>query len=168
MSAKVSQPGDANAKAHKENKLAYVEGLSGTEIIEDVVAQVRRKLLQDCNLRATDSYGKGFSAKIQIEIKAFAMDTVAINQTAEIAAKEPPPEPTEKIAVIPVEIKQELDIPQEENLTAVRERLDDPEPVLATGGEEPATQLRTKRKYTRTKTLEHMAAGGAVDLTTEF
>jgi len=151
--------------------MAYVTGLNGSEIVEDVLAQIKKQLIRDCNLRESDSYGRGYSAEISIKIKAFAMDVVEVNQTVNIAPTEEPPVSTEDVTVIPVTLETSVVIDQEEDLLAVRDRIEeaknpDPEPVLATGGEEQTPETRTKRRYTRRvpSGLEHTPMGDAVDL----
>ena len=100
-----------------------VEGLSGTEIINDVVEHVRRKLQTSCDLREADSYGQGFSANIEIKLKLYAMDVIPAEFSIAIQPKVLPPETTETTIVTPLELQETITIEQELDLEAVRERI---------------------------------------------
>ena len=147
-----------------------IEGLSGKEIIEDILDQIKRKLQYSCNLRDSDSYGQGFSASIEIKLKLYAMDVTEDEFTVNVQPKAEPPVSTETVTVTPVEVVEKIEIPQELDIEAVRERIkisapEPPEPPTAEG--EARMPERLKRKYTRrtgVPTLETTAAGGAVDL----
>jgi hypothetical protein len=148
-----------------------VEGLSGTEIIADVLDQIKRKLMYSCDLRDSDSYGQGYSGTIEIHLKLHAMDATPVDMTVNIQPKGESPVSTENVTVTPVEITETVEIPQEEDLEAVRERLKvpelEPEPNEA---EESRMPVRLKRKYTRRSgvaSLEQTAQGGAVDVNEE-
>ena len=141
-----------------------VEALSGTEIVEDVLAQIKRKLITSCDLRDSDSYGQGYSGEITIKLKMYAMDVRQEDFVVTIPAKAAPPISTEEVPVTPVEIDETLEIKQEEDLEVVRERTKEPvvapEPVVEEENRMPA---RLRRKYTRRPTLETTPSGGAVD-----
>jgi hypothetical protein len=142
-----------------------VEGLSGTEIINDVVEQIRRKLQNSCDLRESDCYTQGYSGTAEIKLKLYDMDAVNVEMKIEIPAKVESPVSTEEVEVIPVDIEEKVEIPQELNLEAVRERSKQseipPPPEEATGTTIPT---RLKRKYTRRNQVEVAAEGGAVDI----
>lgn len=142
-----------------------VEALSGTEIVEDVLAQIRRKLMGSCDLRDSDSYGGGYSAEITIKMKMYSMDVRQEEFVVAIPAKELPPVTTEEVIVTPFDVNETLEIAQEEDLEIVRERTKEPalEPE-AVPEEEARMPARLKRKYTRRNTLETTPMGGAVDL----
>ena len=153
--------------------MAYVTGLSGTEIVEDVLAQVKKKLLLDCNLRDSDSYGRGYSGQIDVKLKLYAMDVTDVNQTVEIPVKEDPPVTMDEVVVTPVTLETTVEIKQEEDLLAVRDRIEEakntePEITPETGDGTPTEAPRSKRRYTRrvNSGLEQapVAEGGAVDL----
>ncbi len=55
-----------------------IEGLSGTEIIQDVLDQIKRKLMYSCDLRDSDSYGLGYSGTITISLKLYGMDATPV------------------------------------------------------------------------------------------
>jgi hypothetical protein len=150
---------------------AIVEGLNGTEIIEDVLDQIKRKLKNSCDLRDSDSYGQGYSGTIEIHLKLHAMDNVPVDVVVPIPAKVEPPVSTESVTVTPLEIDEKVEIPQELDLEAVRERLKvtTPEPPPEPSEEEENRMPeKLKRKYTRrtgVPSLEQTAQGGAVDVT---
>jgi hypothetical protein len=147
-----------------------IEGLSGTEIINDILDQTKRKLSYSCNLRESDSYGQGYSAEVTVKIKAYAMDVTEEEFTVSIPAKVEPPVSTEQVTVTPIEINENITIPQELDLESVRERLkvSEPEPPAEpNAAEESRMPARLKRKYTRRTgipTLEQTATGGAVNI----
>jgi hypothetical protein len=145
-----------------------VEGLSGTEIIDDILAHVKRTLLTSCDLRDSDSYGQGYSGEIKISLKLYGMDATPGEFTVQIPPKGAPPVSTEEITIVPLEIEQKIEIPQEENLDAVRERTKEEPPVPeAQPQEEARMPQRLRRKYNKRKvSLETTPSGGAVDLET--
>jgi hypothetical protein len=147
-----------------------IEGLSGTEIIADVLDQIKRKLSYSCDLRESDSYGGGYSGSIEIHLKLHAMDNTPVDVVVPIQPKAEPLVSNEAVTVIPIQVEETLEIPQEEDLESVRERLkiSEPEPLPeTTEAEEGRMPARLKRKYTRrtgVPTLEQTAQGGAVDV----
>ena len=149
-----------------------IEGLSGTEIIDDVLAQMKRKLLTSCNLRDSDSYGQGYSAEIKISMKMYGMDATPDEFTVNIAPKELPPVSTDEVIVTPFDVAEDLTIPQELDLEVVRERTKEPDPLPPPDETEEARMpQRLKRKYTRrtgVPSLEQTAGGGGVDLDEKF
>jgi len=149
-----------------------VEGLSGTEIIEDILDQIKRKLKYSCDLRDSDCYGQGYSGTITISLKLHDLDNFPVELTVDIPAKVPPPVSTETMTVTPLEITETITIPQELDLDIVRERskISEPLPPEPTDGEAEDARMpaRLKRKYNRrTASLEQTAAGGAVDFDAE-
>jgi len=115
----------------------YVEGLTGEEIIIDLCSQLAEKLRKDCNLRETDCYHGGYSAKIKIHLEGYGMDTVTVE--AEVS--------TGKEQVNPDElIDTEYEIPVEPALNKVRERSDQPVPTLSNEGGQPVIK---PRRYVR-------------------
>lgn len=147
-----------------------VEGLTGVEIIDDVLAHIKRKLQFSCNLRDSDSYGQGYSAEISIKIRTYAVDSQEEEFVVSIPAKFPAPESMEGVTVTPVEVDETVLIPQELDLEAVRERIKEPAPLPPPSEEEENRMpTRLKRKYTRRgiESLEVTASGGSVDLEDE-
>jgi hypothetical protein len=151
---------------------AITEGLSGTEVIDDILAQIRRKLITSCDLRDADSYGQGYSGTIEIKLKLHAMDNIPAEFSVNIPAKAEPPVTTETVVVTPLEITETIEIPQELDLEIVRERIKEPEPLPPPDeAEEARMPTRLKRKYTRrtgVPSLEQTTSGGAVDLDEKF
>jgi hypothetical protein len=149
-----------------------IEGLSGTEVIEDILAQIKRKLQTSCDLREADSYGQGYSGEIKISLKLYGMDALPAEFTVDIKPKELPPVSTETTIVTPLEIQEIITIEQELDLEAVRERIKEPAPLPPPDeAEEARMPNRLKRKYTRrtgVPSLEMTAAGGAVSLDEAF
>jgi hypothetical protein len=149
-----------------------VEALNGkTEIIEDFLDQIRRKLNNSCDLRETDCYSRGYSATADIHMKLYDVDIVSLDMKVEVNPTVEPPVSTNEAVVTPIEIEEKVIIEQEENLTAVRERFSQPE-TLAPSSDQQENVLpgRQKRKYTRRMaSLESLATsgggGGATDLT---
>ena len=149
-----------------------VEGLSGVEIIEDFLDQIRRKLNNSCDLRSTDCYDQGYSGTAEIHLKMYDMDSVKLDMKIEVPAKVEPPVTTEDVVVTPVEVVEKIEIPQELNLEEVRNRSSKSEipapPEEVDGGSMPT---RLKRKYTRrvlTPEQSSQASGGSVDLDEKF
>jgi hypothetical protein len=151
---------------------SLVEGLSGSEVIDDVLEQIKRKLLTSCDLRDSDNYGQGYSGTIEIKLKLHAMDDIPAEFSVNIAPKVEPPVSTEEVTVTPVEISETIEIPQELDLEAVRERIKEPAPLPPIDeAEEARMPNRLKRKYTKRTgipSLETTASGGAVDIDAQF
>lgn len=135
-----------------------IEAISGTEIINDLLDQIKRKLQSSCDLRDMDSYGQGYSATVKIDLKLYGMDTTTFEGTIDIIPKaEPPAEST------PVELGMTVDVEQELDLEALRERSNAPLPEPPQAEEESRMPARLRRKYTRRTGVETTPSGGAVD-----
>jgi hypothetical protein len=151
--------------------LVEVEALSGTEIIDDILAQIKRKLQYSCDLRSTDAYGQGYSATIDIHLKLYSVDTVSLDMTVNMEAKGEPPVSTEEVIVTPLEVSEKVEIPQELDIELIRERLKDAEvepPPPPSEIEEARMPERMKRKYTRRLVSEQPAEGVAVEMDQKF
>ncbi len=143
----------------------YTNPLGGHEVVNDVIAQIRKRLATDCNLRATDGYSGGYSGKINIKLNLHAVKTttvemeVPITTSPELNAPVPSDFPQEDL--IPIEISEEIKIDLEPNLDEVRERTQDvnnelnsaPQTVEEAELETNPEGVRTKRKYTRRAAL---------------
>lgn len=140
----------------------YTNPLGGNEVVADVLAQIKKRLSTDCNLRATDGYSGGYAGTVTIKLKLHAVRIsevemeVPISQSPELKALGLDAFPPEDVE--PVELNEEIEIPLEPNLDEVRERTvennlepdEKSEPVEGEDkGEEPESGARTKRKYTR-------------------
>jgi hypothetical protein len=146
-----------------------VEGLSGSEIITDVLLQVKKALQRDCNLRDTDSYGRGYSGKIKISISCFAMDEakvemeIPLSPTKEFMDSHPPtPQDATGTDVV---VEQEIDIPLQQNLTEIRQAAEQAE---QTGQRPPLDEeiLGDMRMPAHRRTYgKPTAGGGAEDVT---
>ena len=134
----------------------YTNPLGGDEVVEDILGQIRKRLATDCNLRKTDGYSGGYSGKVIVSLKLHAVRIsevemeIAVAQSPSLAAPSVDSFPPEDVE--PVEIDEEIRIPLEPNLKEVRERIEEnkQEPIIEPAGtEQPETEARTKRKYTR-------------------
>jgi hypothetical protein len=116
----------------------YVEPLTGEEIIVDLCELIAAKLRKDCNLRDTDAYHGGYSAKVTIHLEAYGMDAVTVEALVE--AGKPQSNPDELVDT-------ELVVPVEPALDQVRERSSQPVPTLTidSGGK----PLVRPRRYAR-------------------
>ena len=137
---------------------SIVVGLTGTEIIEDFLNHIRTQLRRDCNLRDSDSYTRGYSATASYKLKLYGVDVTEVE--SEVAVGFDNPAETEK-----VEVEDVVEIPQELELNAVRERSGQEEPVMTIDTEGlPAIK---KRKYQRRIVSEappEGLSGGAVEI----
>ena len=141
-----------------------IEGLSGVEIIDDILAQIRIKLEKSCDLRSIDCYGQGYSAEIDIRLKLYDTDTISVNAKVEIPPKVEQPVSTDDVIVTPIEIEEKFEIPQELNVEAVRNRTKESAPPPPVEYEENLMPERTKRKYTRRSFAPVPASGEVVDI----
>jgi hypothetical protein len=116
----------------------YVEPLSGEEIVIDLCEQIAAKLRSDCNLRPSDAYSGGYSAKIKIHLEAYGMDTSVVE--AEVVTGEQKEETPDEILVT------DLEVPVEPGLNVVRERSSQPVPTLTNEGGVPEVK---PRRYVR-------------------
>lgn len=146
---------------------SLVVGLSGEEIIADVLDQIEKALRRDCNLRATDSYSGGYSGKIEISLNLHAVDTTFVeikqpvseteNAKKLVSEKEVAGElPVEFPSVGQFEVTQEVkpveaaatvQIPIEPDVNAVRERSGQGVPMESVNSEGEHEVKR--RKYAR-------------------
>jgi hypothetical protein len=119
-----------------------ITGLSGTEIIKDVLSQIEARLKKDCNLRGSDAYSRGYSANIQINLELYGLDKTPIEADIRIGKVEDDTE----IEVV----HEKIEIKQEEDLTVVRDRIPEekhePENNLEMDGE---GQLPARRTYAK-------------------
>jgi hypothetical protein len=130
--------------------------LSGFEVVEDVLAQIRKRLHTDCSLRKEDGYSGGYSGTVTVKlnlhavrISEVAMEIPITTQIAAPAAESFPPESVEA-----VEVDETIQIPLEPNLREIRERTlenntEPQETEEISQGEEPETTTVQRRKYTR-------------------
>ena len=142
----------------------YTDPISGVDVIEDVVGQVRRLLQRDCNLRREDGYSGGYKGKVKIELDCFAVRTAHVEvespliQSPSVIAPPVDSFPPDEIEAVHVE--EILVIPQNENLQEVRSRISDntaekleAESETTAEAEQAPEEHRAKRKYTRRAAL---------------
>ena len=149
----------------------YVEGLNGGEVQNDLLDQVEKRLnemkddiLNDlerrlkgsCSLREIDNYPGGYSAKVVTDLELYGMDQESVHiesQVGKVDAEAPK-----------IEVHEEIVVPLETDLNVVRERSEQPVPVLT---KEDGVPVIKKRKYTRRVSSEATPntaeVAGAVD-----
>ena len=126
----------------------YVEGLTGEEIINDLLAQVEAKLRGDCNLRETDAYLGGYEGTVQVHLKLRGMDTAEIKQQIIVSA--PASASYDGSTTDPVEekiVEETVEISLEPRLNVVRERSGQDVPTLSK--DENGAPVVKKRHYAR-------------------
>ena len=147
--------------------LNYTDPLSGSDVVADLLGQIRRKLTTDCNLRQADGYSGGYSGEVKIKLRLNAVRSVEVEmeipiaQSPELPAPAPETFPPEDLE--PIEIDELIMIPVNDNLVEVRERIAaNSEKALEAEAEEQAAPVevpegeatvRQKRKYTRRQAL---------------
>ena len=139
----------------------FTNPLSGREIVNDILGQIRTRLATDCNLRASDGYSGGYSGKVHIKLSLNAVRTtpvemeIPISTSIELNAPAPDSFPSEDL--IAMEINEEISIPVEPNLNAVRERIEENKEIPSAEHETPASESapepHARRKYTRRSAL---------------
>jgi hypothetical protein len=119
--------------------------LTGEEIVIDLCSLIAAKLRTDCNLRESDSYPNGYSAKIDIHLEVYGMDTVVVPARIVVGVSKENPDP-ERDRITDAT----LEIPVEPALNQVRERSEQPVPTMTidTGGQ-PMTRPRRYMKQAR-------------------
>lgn len=147
----------------------YIPALNGEEIIQDLCGAVAEKLRTDCNLRPIDGYAGGYKATVKIHIEAFGLDQATVDYEVSVdesgQATDAEGEPVD-LSIPDTLIDTELEIPLEENLSAVRDRSSQPtpdfeiKPVVEITEEGPVGEPH-KRKYTRRIRALASAQGGA-------
>src|ERR1700677_5014298 len=142
----------------------FTNPLSGHEVVEDILGQIRKRLYSDCSLRGEDGYSGGYFGSVAIKLKCNAVRTASIEmefpitQSADVKAPGPDAFPPEDVSEF--EIDETIKIDLEPNLQEVRKRTREnsaeaikdavDEPVE---GAEPETTGRTKRRYTKRAAL---------------
>lgn len=134
----------------------YTNPLGGHEVVADVLAQIKKRLATDCNLRATDGYSGGYSGTVTINLKLHAVRITSVDMEIAIKELSGSPAATSFAAedVFPVEIEEKISIPLEPNLKEVRvrtvennsESVDEPESEPEEGSDAP---VRRKRRYNK-------------------
>lgn len=138
----------------------FVQPLSGSEIVEDLISQIRKKLQATGDLRSTDSYPRGYSAKFNFHVECYGLDTVNLDGEVAVGAHRDDPET--------VIVEGSNDVPHEPELNAVRQRSEQDTPVLAKTADGGETVQMQKRRYAPrvrvpAPTVESPAEGGTVD-----
>jgi len=144
----------------------YVNPLSGRDVVEDILGQIRRRLHGDCSLRAEDGYSGGYGGEVVIKIKCHAVRSVAIDMTIPVTQSPslaaPAPDTFAPDELEEIVVDETIKIPIEENLTLVRDRIvdnseraiaDETEKAEEAEAEQAPEEHRAKRKYTRRAAL---------------
>jgi hypothetical protein len=149
----------------------YVAGLDGREVSSDLLDQIEKRLndmkddiLNDielrlkgsCSLREIDNYPGGYSAKVVIDLELYGMDQEPVHIESKAGKVD--------VEAPKIEIHEEVIVPLETDLNVVRDRSEQPVPVLT---KEDGVPVVKKRKYTRRVSSEatpvDLEVGGAVD-----
>jgi hypothetical protein len=101
----------------------YVEGLTGEEIINDVLDLIHSKLRSDCSLRETDAYTGGYDGTIDIKLNLHGLDTENVHARITIGKAVEDPEAKK--------VDTQVEIPLEPRLNVVRERSGQDVPTLS-------------------------------------
>lgn len=126
----------------------YVEGLTGEEIIVDVLEQVAAKLRGDCNLREADAYTGGYDGWVELHLNLRGLDLAKVDSRVIVGA------PATTMLAGPGEYEAEMEtktvdtvveIPLETKLNLVRERSGQDIPTL--GKDEDGRPVVKKRHY---------------------
>lgn len=149
------------------NPTNFTNPLSGFEVVEDVLSQIRKRLHTDCSLRKEDGYTGGYSGTVKIKLNLHAVRIAEVEMEIPITTgvKAPGPEAFAPEDVVAVEVEDEIVISLEPNLKAVRERTaeNNAEPLQETEPtpepEQPETSISQKRRYERQQAM----AGAVTD-----
>lgn len=141
--------------------VAIVVGLNGEEIIKDLVTQIQNRLRRDCNLTPSDSYSRGYSADVNLKLKLYGVNEVEVDNTFKIGNDDS----SDTSAVV---IDESIKVEQETQLNEVRERSEQPEPVMTVDSEgRPEIRKRTYTRRVIAKAAQEVPqglTGGAVDI----
>ncbi len=134
----------------------YVEGLTGDEIVNDILEQVEAKLRGDCNLRGSDAYDGGYEGTVEVRLKLRGFDLAEIQKTMVVGA---PASVTltggtetgrEDAEVKETDVEVRVEIPLEPRLNMVRERSGQGVPTATR--DEAGQVVVKKRHYARKDT----------------
>lgn len=136
-----------------------MQGLSGNQIVDDIMAQFKKRLQGDCNLRAFDNYSRGYSAKITFHLDLYGLDVTAVDGEFDAGSAQ-----TDTDAEV---VDGVLDVEQDEDVQGIKDRLSGELPDSEEESAEPISgdAVRAKRKYTRKLQL---ASPGVIGGAEEF
>jgi len=127
----------------------FVAGLSGEEIINDVLFQVKKALKKDCNLRESDSYGRGYSGKVVIHLDLFAIDATPVEATVDLKPTQEllkeTPETPQDVEGSDVKVDATVEIPLNSNVDEVRKQSEQSVPMMST--EPDGSPVVRRRSY---------------------
>ena len=126
----------------------YVEGLTGEEIINDLLDQVAEKLRGDCNLREMDAYTGGYDGSVKVHLNLRGLDTAVVKIDVPVSAPASEDFPTDGDSpIVDTEIDADVEIALEPHLNVVRERSGQDVPTL--GKDEEGAVVVKKRHYAK-------------------
>lgn len=126
----------------------YVEGLTGEEIINDLLDQVAEKLRGDCNLREMDAYTGGYDGSVKVHLNLRGLDTAVVKIDVPVSAPASEDFPTDDDSpIVDTEIDADVEIALEPRLNVVRERSGQDVPTL--GKDEEGAVVVKKRHYAK-------------------
>lgn len=125
----------------------YVEGLTGEEIINDLLEQIAAKLRGDCNLREMDAYTGGYEGTAKIHLKLHGLDTAEVKLDIPLGTPDDAEYPEVGELPIETEVDAEIDVKLEPRLNLVRERSGQDVPTLSK--DEDGAPIVKKRHYAK-------------------
>jgi hypothetical protein len=126
----------------------YVEGLTGEEIINDLLDQVAEKLRGDCNLREMDAYTGGYDGSVKVHLNLRGLDTAEVKVDVHVSAPAETGFPAVgDPSIVETEIDADVEIALEPRLNVVRERSGQDVPTL--GKNEEGAVVVKKRHYAK-------------------
>ena len=141
----------------------YVEGLTGEEIINDVLDQTDSKLRGDCNLRGSDAYPGGYDGWIEIHLNLRGLDLAQVKTKIIVGAPAGVDfSALDKDAVKETVVDARVDIPLETRLNAVRERSGQDVPTLTKDDE--GKIVVKKRHYARRTVVSESGKPDELDI----
>jgi hypothetical protein len=143
----------------------FTNPLGGHEVVADILAQIRKRLATDCNLRATDGYSGGYSGTVTVKLHLHAVRIAEVEMEIPITAdpKLPGPEAFPPEDIEPVDVDETISIPLEPNLKEVRERTAqnnvEPQPEEPSELEVAEVAPTQQRQYARKAALAGAVSG---------
>jgi hypothetical protein len=126
----------------------YVEGLTGEEIINDLLDQVAEKLRGDCNLREMDAYTGGYDGSVKVHLNLRGLDTAEVKVDVHVSAPAETGFPAVgDPSIVETAVDDDVEIALEPHLNVVRERSGQDVPTL--GKDEEGAVVVKKRHYAK-------------------
>lgn len=103
-----------------------VQGLSGHEIITDLLYQVEKQLQRDCNLTPMCCYEGGYEAEVQVKLKLHGIDVEKVDTTVSVGVHDERPGTV---------VEESVKVDRDERLDQVRKRSEQPIPTMTKDGD---------------------------------